>query len=119
MQTAAAAVPLRDILSDALRYWEWRRIPYNFVLVLVVVGSVALTWPLSRGFVSLLGLLFFFVLAVIANVCYTAAYAVDVPVQLSEFRAGWQRWRWALWGLGTLFAAVLAFYWMGDEVIGS
>lgn len=118
MLTPAASVPLKNILSDALRYWEWRRIPYNLVLGLVVVGSISLTWPRSTPVVSVPGLLFLFVLAVIANVCYTTAYVVDVPLQLSEFRAGWRRWRWALWALGTFFAALLAFYWMGDEVIG-
>jgi len=119
MATSAVSVPLKDALTDALRYWEWRRIPYNLVLALVVTGSIAHTWPRSSPVVSLPGLVFFFVLAVIANVCYTTAYAVDVPLQLSEFRAGWHRWRWALWILGTLVAALLGFYWMGDEVIGT
>lgn len=109
---------VREVLTDALRYWEPLRIAYNAVLVLVVLGSVIQAWSRSRPVVSLQGLLFLFVLAVLANVCYTAAYVVDVPVQLSGFRDSWKKWRWLLWIVGTLFAVVLAFYWMGDEVIG-
>ena len=107
-----------DVLTDALRYWEPRRIAYNAVLVLVFLGSIIQAWPHSRPVVSLQGLLFLFVLAVLANVCYTAAYVVDVPVQLSGFRDQWKRWRWLLWVVGTLFAAVLTLYWMMDEVTG-
>lgn len=110
---------IREVLTDALRYWEPRRIAYNALLALVVLGSVIQVWPRSRPILSVHGLLFFFVLAVLANVCYTAAYVIDVPVQLSGFRDQWKRWRWLLWVIGTLFAAVLAFYWMGDEVVGA
>lgn len=108
---------LRDALTNALRYWEKRRIPYNFVLALVVVGSIALAWPQSRSIIRFTSLLPLFVLAVIANICYTSAYLVDLPVQLSGFRSTWQKWRWVLWSIGTAFATVLAFYWMGDEVL--
>ncbi len=109
---------LRDALTDAIRYWEKRRIPYNAVLVLVALGNIALAWPQSRSLIRLSGFLLLFVLAVVANICYTSAYLVDVPAQLSGFRTGWLRLRWVLWAIGTAFAAVLAFYWMGDEVLG-
>jgi len=118
MNALASAASLRDILTDALRYWEPRRIPYNLVLVVVVIGAVIFAWPHSRSLIRFSSLLPLFVLAIIANICYTAVYAADVPVQLSAFRAAWQRWRWLLWCVGTAFAAILAFYWMGDEVIG-
>ena len=29
---------LREILSDAIRFWEWARLLYNAVLALSVVG---------------------------------------------------------------------------------
>lgn len=110
---------LRDALTDAIRFWERGRIFYNAVLAVVVLGSIARTWPLSRDLLLLASFLPLFVLAVIANICYTSAYLIDLPVQLSGFRSSWQRWRWVLWLIGTAFAAVLAFYWMGDEVVGS
>jgi hypothetical protein len=109
---------LRDALTDAIRYWERRRLAYNLVLAATVGCAVALRWPHSRSLLQFTSLLPLFVLAMIANICYTSCYAVDVPVQLSGFRAIWQKRRWLLWCLGTLFAAVLAFYWMADEVIG-
>jgi len=107
---------LREILSDAIRYWEPRRVVYNVALALVVVGFVVATWPhfrSARGFDPLLALL---VLAVLANVCYCAAYLADIPMQYSTFQALWRRRRWALWLVGTLFAMMLAYYWIADEI---
>jgi len=107
---------LRALLDDALRYWEPRRILYNLGLVAVVLGWVALTWPHFRPALGLQALALLFVLAVLANVCYCAAYLVDLPLQYSSFRAGWRRRRFVLWLAGMLFAAVLASYWIADEI---
>ena len=98
---------VREAVSDALRYWEPRRIAYNVVLALVVVAYFALNWPQSRTAVSFEGVLFVFVLAVLANICYCAAYLGDVFVQLSGFRAAWQRWRWVLFLIGTAMAGII------------
>ena len=99
--------PLRDAVSDALAYWEPRRILYNAVLVAVVLVYFAINWPYSRGVISLEGGLFAFILAVLANVCYCAAYLGDVFVQVSGFRQSWHRWRWVLFLVGMAFAAVI------------
>lgn len=40
-ETAPSSIPLRDVVTDALRYWEPRRIPYD--LMLVVVGYFAIS----------------------------------------------------------------------------
>ena len=98
---------VREAVSDALRYWEPRRIAYNLVLALVVVAYFALNWPQSRTAVSLEGVLFVFILAVLANICYCAAYLGDVFVQLSGFRSVWQRWRWVLFLVGTAMAGII------------
>lgn len=108
---------LGDVLSDAIGYWERRRLGYNLALSVVVLGWAALAWGRLRGLFGIDHLLSLFVLAVLANVCYCAAYVVDVPVQLSAFRAGWRRHRWMLWLLGTLFAMALAWFWIGDEIL--
>jgi hypothetical protein len=105
-----------DILTNAFRYWEPRRIPYNLVLVAVVAACVARIGPHFLAVFRWVDILPLFVLAVMANVCYSAAYVADIPAQSSAFRAAWQKWRWALWLIGTLFAATLALYWMEDEV---
>src|SRR5205807_10173486 len=78
---------LRDILSDAIRYWESRRIAYNAVLGAVVVGWVAVTWPHFRTAFTLPSLLPLFVLAVMANVCYCAAFLDVITEQYSAYGA--------------------------------
>jgi len=115
MTTSEPAV-FRDIISDALAYWERRRVGYNLVLGAIVVGWVVLTWPHFRGAFTWSSLLALFVLAVLANACYCAAYLVDIPVQYSAFRAPWRRRRWVLWALGVVFAGVLTYYWIADEI---
>lgn len=111
-----ADASLREILSDAIRYWEPRRIAYNVALALVVAGWVVATWPHFRGAWEFEDLLALLVLAVLANVCYCAAYLADIPMQYSAFQAAWRRWRWALWLVGTLFAMALAYFWIADEI---
>ncbi len=101
-------VRVRDAVSDAIRYWEPRRIAYNVVLRLVVLAYFAINWPHSGAKTSFEVILFVFVLAVLANVCYCAAYLGDVFVQISGLREVWQRWRWVLFVIGTLFAGIIA-----------
>jgi hypothetical protein len=107
---------LRVVLSDAIRYWELRRIVYNGLLAVVVAAWVVLSWPHFRSALALGALVPLSILAVLANVCYCAAYLADVPMQLSVFRVTWRRWRWSLCLAGTLFAILLANYWIADEI---
>lgn len=105
-----------EILRDAVRYWEVRRIWYNVLLCGVVVAWVVGSWPHFRPAVSVASLLRLLVLAALANLCYSAAYLVDVPLQHSGSRASWRRHRWALWLAGTVFALAFANYWIADEI---
>jgi hypothetical protein len=98
---------MTEILTDAIRYWERRRIPYNAVLVLVVVVLFLMGWPASLGQVTVNSAELMFVLAVLANVAYCAAYIVDVAAQSSAYRATWKRYRWLLFAVGVLFAGIL------------
>jgi hypothetical protein len=107
---------LREIFTDAIRYWEKRRIAYNVVLTAVVFAWLGLTWPHFREIVALPTLGLLVVLAVLANICYTAAYIADIPMQISALRSGWRRWRWGLWLAGTLFAILVENYWIVDEI---
>jgi uncharacterized membrane protein YsdA (DUF1294 family) len=112
----SAPPPLKEVLTDAIRYWEPRRIGYNAVLAAIVLGWIVFTWPHFRGAITLRLLAALLVLAVLANVCYCAAYAIDIPVQYSAFREAWRRRRRVLWLLGVIFAAALAYYWVADEI---
>lgn len=110
-------ISLREALSDAIRYWELRRIVYNLALAAVVVALAIVSWTQIRGSLSFEVLLGLVVLAVLANVCYCAAYVVDLPMQLSSHVGTWKRWRWLLWLFGVLFGTALAWYWAGDEIL--
>jgi hypothetical protein len=105
--TSTTSERLREAVSDALGYWEPRRVVYNLVLALIVLAYFAIGWPESRKALSLEGVLLLFVLAVLANVCYCAAHLADVFVQVSGFREAWQKWRFARFVIGLAFAAVI------------
>ncbi len=47
------------------------------------------------------------IMAMLANMCYCAAYVVDVFVQLSNFRDAWRSRRWILFILGLVIAGIL------------
>jgi len=101
---------IRDALTDALSYWEPRRLIYNAALAVVVVVQVARAWPASRHILKLDSILGLFILAVLANVAYCAAYIPDVLIQQSALRSTWLRYRWILLGVGCLFAAALTYF---------
>jgi hypothetical protein len=103
-------IDLQSPLTSAIAYWEPRRLLYNAWLLAVVVA----TWFLDSAR-TLQGTTFeaaqqLFMLAVLANIAYCAAYAVDVTALLSGFRATWLRRRWMLLTVGMLFAAVPAHF---------
>jgi len=108
--------PLRDIVSNALRFWEPRRILYNVALAAVTAFWVVASWPHFRPALTWSSLPPVAFLALLANLCYCAAYLVDIPIQCSAAVLFWKRWRWGLWVLGTLLAILLASYWINDEI---
>lgn len=105
----------RGIVTNAIRYWERGRIFYNLALAVVVATVSALNWQTISDRVSLDRLLELFMLVVLANVAYCAAYVADLLAQLSDFRQNWIRSRWILWLIGTLFACA----WVQFVVRGS
>jgi uncharacterized membrane protein YczE len=55
-----------------------------------------------------------FMMAVLANVAYCAAYLVDVFAQMSHYRELWFSARWIVFTVGLTFAAVLTrFFCLG------
>ena len=103
-------------VGDAVRYWERRRPVYNLFLAAVAVGWVALTWPHFRVAMTLQSLGQVAILALLANLCYCAAYLVDLPFawSLSDTASRWLRS--ALWVAGTVFAILFENYWIADEI---
>jgi hypothetical protein len=102
-----AAFTVGPLVAEALRYWEPRRILYNMLLGAIVAGYFIAALPRSRTLVTLDGVLWMIFLAVLANVCYCAAYVVDVFVQLSPLRETWLRLRWILFVVGLVFAGII------------
>ena len=110
----ARAPRFGEVAAEALRYWEPRRLIYNLALFGVVAAHFFSLWPASRSALAWNTLFLMIILAVLANVCYCAAYAVDLFVQYSALRSVWPRRRWILLIVGIVFGAVLAhFFSMG------
>ena len=100
----------REVFSDAIRYWEVKRIFYNLALAVVVIAHFWAAWPASKTIFQFDALLGLFVLVVLANVAYCAAYIVDIFVQTTGFREPWRTFRWALFGIRIIFAAILTHF---------
>ncbi len=102
---------LRESLTDAIRYWEPLRLAYNTFLAVIVLFYFWKGYPASKLNLSVDAMLFIFLLAVLANVAYCAAYLVDIFAQSSGIRETWRRNRWVLFAIGLLFAGVLTRFW--------
>jgi len=101
-----------ELASNALGYWEPRRLVYNLALFLVVCAHYYAAWPDSRALMTQDNLYALFFLAVLANVAYCAAYLVDLFVQFAGLREVWARWRWTVLVVGIAFGAVIAHFFM-------
>jgi hypothetical protein len=110
MNAALPASDFRASLSAAIAYWEPRRLLYNAWLLAVVVATWFLDSPRAPQGPAFELAQQLFLLAVLANVAYCAAYPVDVLAQLSDFRGRWLQVRWGLLAVGLLFAAVPAHF---------
>jgi hypothetical protein len=105
---------LKEWATDAIRYWEPRRLAYNTALAAVVLTYVFRNLPASRAALGLDSILSLFVLAVLANIVYCSAYVADIFAQASAFRDRWRTYRWILLSLGITFAGVLTrFFTLG------
>lgn len=101
------AQTLRESVSAAIRYWEPRRLLYNAVLAAVVLTYFGLNYPFSRSALSVDLVLLVFLLAVLANVAYCAAYPVDIFVSASTYGEVWRRYGWIIFWIGLLFAGTI------------
>ena len=100
----------RQALSEAIRYWEPRRVLFNVVLAIVTGTVFMANSPHSFQALTCNVAQIVFVLAVLANVAYCAAYPVDVLAQLSAIRARWLQLRWLLLVVGLIFGSILTHF---------
>lgn len=101
---------LSGYVAGGLRYWEPRRLIYNGALAVVVLIHFFANWPASRATLTLDNCLGIFLLAVLANVAYCAAYAVDLFVQFSGLGQAKTWGRPLVLTVGTLFAATITHF---------
>jgi len=101
----------------SLAYWEPRRLVYNAILLVVVITQLSSlkAWPQLFTAKALWGMV---LAAGLANLCYTSAHAVDLAIQCSDFRDYWLKRRHWLLAAGTLFAASLATFSVGEILKG-
>ena len=108
---------VKGALRDAARFWEPRRVLYNALLSGVVVLSAAVNWQSFRAARPGPLLLALLLLGLLANLCYSAAYLLECPLQAASRGADLAPWRWSLWAAGTALSMLAASYWMLDEVL--
>jgi hypothetical protein len=113
------ATTLRENATDAIRYWEPRRLIYNAVLAAIVLIYFVMSYPASKAQLSLESAQGVFLLAVLANVAYCTAYVVDVFAQISGYRELWQKYRWILFVIGALFAGIITRFVAMGMFVGS
>lgn len=101
------AQTFRESVTGAIRYWEPRRLVYNTVLAAIVLIYFAINYPASKSFLSVDSVLGLFLLVVLANVAYCAAYPVDIFVCASSYRDQWRKHRWVIFMIGLLFAGII------------
>ena len=103
-------------IANAVRFWEQRRIAYNLLLTVAFVGWGVVNWRFLRGAFSFVHFAQLAVLALIANVLYSAVYLAELCFKDSA-ASKWHDWRWGIWIIGTLFAILVESYWVNDEII--
>ena len=116
MGNPPSVAPASGAALSAPRFWERGRLLYNAVLTVVALFWLFADWTHFRPALTLSSLAVMIILALLANVCYSAAYLAEIPIQQLCSRELWNRLRWAVWIFGTLFAMVLASYWINDEI---
>ena len=112
----AADEPVHFSIRNAARFWEPRRLIYNAALTATALFWLFKDWTHFRPALSWYFLGVITVLALLANLCYCAAYFADVVIQNVLPNPNWNRCRWAIFTLGTLFAMLFESYWINDEI---
>lgn len=109
---------MKEELTEAIRYWEKRRVVYNATLAAVTLTYFVRNYPHSREVLSFDVVLWLIVLAIGANILYCAAYVPDLAAQHSGFRELWYRYRWILLATGIVLGAIIT-RWFSIAMFGN
>jgi len=104
-----APVTLQEAATDAVRYWEPRRVVYNVLLAMIALIHAAPPLLQGRFHINVPMITTVLFLAIGANICYCAAYLVELVMQFTSFREVWHAHRGKLFLLGCVFAGLLAW----------
>ena len=117
MRTDLPPPALSEIITNALRYWESRRIRFNVLLIILAFGRFLFsgTHLPTVSFFKSSPYLFLFLIQ--ANLAYCLCYLPDVFVQLSEFRSLWLRRRFWIYGLVLLYSCIVIFQQAGALIL--
>lgn len=107
---------MRVWLGEAARFWEPRRLVYNLVLGAFALAWIVRTWPHFRPAMTMENLGRLMVLGLLANVCYSAGYVMDILIQQSAVASSRRLQRSALWVVGMVLAVLFENYWIADEI---
>lgn len=100
----------KSLFTNAVSYWERKRIIYNGVLALLVLvcwGADILSGGPRQWLGAAIVLLMF---AGVANALYCFAYPVDLAFQMTPLKGSWKRFRWLLFAAGVILASILALW---------
>ena len=98
----------RDVTKDAVRFWEWRRLTYNIVLVCISLLTFVVASSRSEHWYRGPALSAFIQAALWANMAYCTAYAFEFLFQASRWRESWRRSRYLVFIAGLLLGSILA-----------
>jgi hypothetical protein len=100
--------------SQVIRWWELRRLLYNAVLLAVGVAAIAgIEWlmgrvmPLGEDAIEPMALVLGVVVyGIMANLCYTLGWVIELRRRSTDPVAARQRGQW-MFRAGTLFSCLL------------
>ena len=105
-------------MRDAVKFWERKRLIYNAVLACIVLAGFILAWPKSADWFSRPALRTLVEAALLANVAYCAAYAVELLFHITGYRKNWQRESWQRWRVALLMVGGLIASWVAIIIVG-
>lgn len=103
-------------LKNTAGYWEKKRIILNAVLLADIIAWIVITWPDFRPVLKIDSLLFLLIIGIIANICFSLVYLIELVLQRSPIWQWYRHLRMGLWVFGLLISIILLNYWIFDNI---